>query len=50
MIVVSDTGPLRYLVEVGAVDVLPHLYGTVLIPQIVLEELRLDHFPPIVRA
>ncbi|MGD0769819.1 MAG: hypothetical protein ABSB42_16670 [Tepidisphaeraceae bacterium] len=50
MIVVADTGPLRYLVEVGAIDVLPHLYGIVLTPPIVLQELRLSHFPLVVRG
>lgn len=49
MIVVSDTGPLRYLVEVGAVGVLPRLYGQVLTTPEVISELRLPHFPGVVR-
>ena len=30
MIVVSDTGPIRYLVEIGAIDLLPELFYKVL--------------------
>jgi len=40
VIIVSDTGPLAYLVAIGIVDCLPTLYGQVLIPPSVLEELR----------
>ncbi|MGE4101008.1 MAG: hypothetical protein AB7E74_03515 [Pirellulales bacterium] len=39
MIVVSDTSPLRYLILIGAVDVLPQLVGEVLIPPAVVAEL-----------
>lgn len=49
MIVVSDTGPLRYLVEVAAIDCLPRLYGEVLTTPKVMEELGLSHFPEDVR-
>jgi predicted nucleic acid-binding protein len=49
MIIVSDTGPLRYLVEVDAVHALPRLYGDVLTTAQVLDELRLGHFPEKVR-
>jgi predicted nucleic acid-binding protein len=37
--VVSDTSPLDYLVLIGQINVLPALYGRVLIPQSVYEEL-----------
>jgi predicted nucleic acid-binding protein len=37
--VVADTGPLRYLVLIDAIDVLPRLFGRVLIPGIVSAEL-----------
>ena len=40
MIVVADTGPIHYLVLIGAVDVLKPLYGRVLVPQTVVEELK----------
>lgn len=40
MIVVSNTSPLNYLVLIDAQDILPALYGRVLIPSEVYEELR----------
>ena len=40
MIVVADTTPLNYLVLIGAIDVLPALYGTVVIPAAVFRELQ----------
>ncbi|MBI4581924.1 MAG: DUF3368 domain-containing protein, partial [Planctomycetes bacterium] len=49
MIIVSDTGPLRYLVEVDAIHALPQLYGEVLTTPQILRELRLEHFPDVVR-
>jgi predicted nucleic acid-binding protein len=49
MLIVSDTSPLRYLVEVAAIDVLPRLYGDVLTTPQVVAELRQGGFPPLVR-
>jgi predicted nucleic acid-binding protein len=49
MIIVSDTSPLRYLIEVDAVDALPRLYINVLTTPQVLDELRLQHFPEVVQ-
>lgn len=49
MVVVADTGPLRYLVEIGIVDVLAELYGSVLTTTAVIQELKLPHFPADVR-
>jgi predicted nucleic acid-binding protein len=49
MIVVCDTGPLRYLIEVEAVHVLPKLYGRILTTPQVLQELRFEHFPDMVQ-
>ena len=37
--VVADTGPLHYLVLIDAIDILPKLFGRVLIPEIVAVEL-----------
>ena len=37
--VVADTGPLRYLVLIESIDILPRLFGRVLIPEIVGAEL-----------
>lgn len=49
MIVVSDTSPLNYLVLIEAVEVLPVLYETVVIPTQVLEELLSKETPASVR-
>lgn len=49
MIIVCDTGPLRYLTEIEAVNVLPLLYGRILTTPAVLRELRFEHFPDRVR-
>lgn len=49
-IVVADTGPLRYLVVIGHVDVLPRLFGAVSVPAAVSSELRHPKAPEAVRA
>lgn len=40
MIVVADTSPINYLVRIGEIEVLPQLYGAVIIPPAVERELR----------
>jgi predicted nucleic acid-binding protein len=45
MIVVADTAPLNYLILIGHVDVLESLYGEVVIPPAVQDEM-LDPFAP----
>ncbi len=40
MIVISNTTPLRYLIEIGEADILPALFGQVVIPQAVFDELH----------
>ncbi len=40
MIVVADSSPLNYLVLIDEVDLLPALFGEVLIPQAVFQELK----------
>jgi len=47
--VVADTGPLRYLVLIDAIDILPRLFGHVLIPEIVGAELSQPSTPVCVR-
>jgi hypothetical protein len=37
---ISDTSPLQYLFQAGVLDLLPHLFGTVLVPPAVADELR----------
>ena len=50
MIVVADTSPLRYLVLIQRIDVLPTLYGRVIVPPAVIAELAQEHTPATVRA
>jgi predicted nucleic acid-binding protein len=38
-IVVADAGPLHRLVLIEAIQLLPRLYGTVLVPEIVCVEM-----------
>jgi predicted nucleic acid-binding protein len=44
-LVVADTGPLNYLVLIGDIELLPKLFGRVLTPQAVCDELA-DHDAP----
>ena len=50
MEVVSDTSPLNYLIWTGFADVLPKLYGRVIIPPEVREELAAEDAPAIVQT
>ncbi len=50
MIVVSDTSPLQYLILIGHEHLLPDLFGTVFVPPAVVEELRHQRAPQIVRG
>ncbi|GAA6618043.1 DUF3368 domain-containing protein [Scytonema sp. NUACC26] len=50
MIVVSDTSPICYLLLIGKIDVLHQLYGQVLIPEIVRQELTDPRSPTIVQV
>jgi predicted nucleic acid-binding protein len=45
MIVVTDTSPINYLVLIGEVDVLERIYGRVILPAAVLEELSSPSTP-----
>ncbi len=49
-IVVSDTTPLNYLILIGHVDVLPRLFGGLLIPPAVVSEMQHPKTPPAVSA
>ena len=49
-IVVADTGPLNYLILIGQIDILPHLFGAVAVPTAVIDELRHPTAPQAVRA
>jgi len=50
MIIVSDTGPLRYLVMLGVVDILPGLFGEVICPAAVLDECMTAAAPEALRS
>ncbi len=50
LLVVADTGPIRYLIEIGNISILPQLFGKVLIPSVVLDELQHSFAPASVRA
>ncbi len=49
MIVISDTSPINYLILIECVNVLPELYGRVMIPEGVFEELQRQSTPEVVR-
>lgn len=49
MLVVADSSPLHYLILIGSVDVLPALFGDVLIPGTVRDELSHPSAPSEVR-
>jgi predicted nucleic acid-binding protein len=49
-LVVADTGPLNYLVLIGDIELLPKLFGRVLAPEAVCDELADRDAPAAVRA
>lgn len=49
-VVVADTSPLNYLLLIGEVELLQHMYGEVLIPDVVAAELSDPDAPPLVSA
>lgn len=49
-IVVADAGPLHYLVLIDQITLLPRLYGTVVLPDAVRNELTAPRTPVEVRA
>jgi len=49
MIVIADTSPINYLVLIGKQDILPMLFGQVIMPEAVLRELQAAATPPQVR-
>ena len=50
MIIVSDTTPLNHLVLIGEVWLLPKMFGRVIIPPAVAEEMRHPRTPPVVKS
>ena len=49
MIIVADTSPLNYLVLIREIELLPSLFGQVIIPQAVWAELHAPGTPDVVR-
>lgn len=39
MLVIADTGPVNYLLLIGHIDILPELFGIVILPSAVRDEL-----------
>jgi predicted nucleic acid-binding protein len=50
VIVVADTSPINYMVQIGAIRVLPSLYRRVVVPAAVWEELLAARTPTIVKS
>jgi len=50
MLVIADASPLHYLILLGADDILPALFGRIVIPRAVAMELQHPHTPAVVRA
>lgn len=50
MIVVADASPVRYLILIEHVHVLPALYGHVVVPPAVIEELSQERTPDLVKT
>jgi predicted nucleic acid-binding protein len=50
LVVIADTSPIRYLIQVGHIDVLHHLFSAVSIPTEVALELADPSAPATVRA
>ena len=50
MIVVCDTSAICYLLLIGEIELLAQLYGKVLIPQVIQNELADDRSPSVVQA
>ncbi len=50
MIVVADTSPINYLILIEEIEILTQLYGTVVIPRAVQDELLRPSAPELVRA
>ena len=50
MLVVSDASPLRYLVLINHIGLLPTLFGRVIVPPAVVDELTHANSPEIVRS
>src|ERR1035437_829975 len=48
-LVVADTSPIRYLVRIGHIDLLPGLFERIFLPSVLADELLHPSAPPTVR-
>jgi len=49
-LVIADTGPLRYLLQIDQIDLLPRLFVKILISSVVCDELKHPSAPEVVRT
>ena len=49
MIVISDTSPIRYLCQIGRIEILPEIFGSVIVPNAVAAELSREATPQAAR-
>ena len=49
-LVVADTSPLRYLIQIGQIDLLPRLFESIYLLLVVADELGHPSAPPASRA
>jgi predicted nucleic acid-binding protein len=49
VIIVADTTPIHYLSLIGEVEILKELFGRVIIPQAVFDELHRNRTPQLVK-
>ena len=49
MLIVSDTTPLHYLIILDRAEILPHLFGEIVIPEAVVSEMKHERTPEKVR-
>lgn len=49
MVIIADTSPLNYLILIGHAELLPLLFGGVVVPPAVYDELTRHGAPPVVR-
>ncbi|WP_431732015.1 hypothetical protein [Adonisia turfae] len=50
MIVVSDTSPINYLLLIDQIELLPRLFGQLVIPEAVRDEMLVPDAPLVVQA
>jgi predicted nucleic acid-binding protein len=48
-LVIADTGPVNYLIQIGQIELLPRLFETIALPRAVARELSDPLAPPLVR-